>query len=233
MVTLLQRSFPQATVRAQAYAAAPDFSSIHNDFDVHLPAGSLMRHFRQSLVDFEQSKPYLKAATPLVQRYQRRLGEDRSRLRVGICWRSGMMDVQRNKNYVSLSAWEGILRRSECVFVNLQYGECQQEVSSANQEFDTYINHWPDVNLKDDLEDVAAIMMGLDLVISAGTAVAQMAAALGVPVYLFTPDNAENWPNFGQDYYPWYTNVRLFKFADGHPEIALEQISEALNKFKA
>jgi tetratricopeptide (TPR) repeat protein len=228
MVTLFQRSFPEATVRPQAYSPAPSFTPVYQDFDHHIPAGSLMRFFRNQISDFERSKPYLIADPTLVARYKNRLGSDHSRLRVGICWRSGLMDTQRNTNYASLSDWQAILRNPNCVFVNLQYGDCKTEIENAQHEFNTYINHWPDVNLKNDLEDVAAIIAGLDLVITAGTAVAQMAGALGVPVFMFAPKNS--WTNLGQDYFPWYSNISLFSFENNQPQEALDAIAIELSK---
>ncbi len=228
MTTLFQRSFPQAVVRPQAYAPAPNFTPIHQDFDQHIPAGSLMRVFRNQISDFKKSKPYLVADPTRVTRYKNRLGSDHSRLRIGICWRSGLMDTQRNTNYAPLSDWEAILKHQNAVFVNLQYGECTREIQNAQNEFHVPINHWPDVDLKNDLEDVAAIITGLDLVISAGTAVAQMAGALGVPVLMFTPKNS--WANLGQDYYPWYPNVSLFTFEENQPREALDTIALELLK---
>ncbi len=228
MVTLFQRSFPAVTVRPQAYAPAPSFTPVYQDFERHIPAGSLMRFLRNHISDFKRSKPYLVANPTLVDRYKNRLGSDHSRLRVGICWRSGLMDAQRNLNYAPLSDWQAILSNPNCVFVNLQYGDCKTEIENAQQAFGTYINHWPDINLKNDLEDVAAIIAGLDLVISAGTAVAQMAAALGVPVFMFAPKNS--WTNLGQDYYPWYSNVSLFSFENNQPKEALDAIATELSK---
>jgi hypothetical protein len=59
--------------------------------------------------------------------------------------------------------------------------------------------------------DTAAIMMGLDLVICCDTAVAHLAGALGVPVWLalsLVPD--WRWLLQREDS-PWYPGMRLFR----------------------
>jgi ADP-heptose:LPS heptosyltransferase len=63
----------------------------------------------------------------------------------------------------------------------------------------------------DDLMDAAAVMMNLDLVISADTALAHLAGALGVPVWVALPFEADwRWMS-GRDDCPWYPTMRLFR----------------------
>jgi hypothetical protein len=59
--------------------------------------------------------------------------------------------------------------------------------------------------------DTAAVMMNLDLVIAPDTAVAHLAGALGVPIWValpFAPD--WRWP-LDREASPWYPTVRLFR----------------------
>ena len=63
----------------------------------------------------------------------------------------------------------------------------------------------------DDFVDTAAVIKNLDLVISPDTAVAHLAGALGVPVWVtvpFTPD--WRWM-LGRTDTPWYPTMRLFR----------------------
>jgi hypothetical protein len=62
-----------------------------------------------------------------------------------------------------------------------------------------------------DFEDTAAVVANLDLVVAVDTAVAHLAGALGVPVWLAVP-----WPPdwrwlLGRDDSPWYPTMRLFR----------------------
>jgi ADP-heptose:LPS heptosyltransferase len=59
--------------------------------------------------------------------------------------------------------------------------------------------------------DTAAIMMNLDLVITSDTAVAHLAGALGVPVWVALPLSPDwRWLDEREDS-PWYPTMRLFR----------------------
>jgi len=63
----------------------------------------------------------------------------------------------------------------------------------------------------EDFTDTAAVMMNLDLVVTSDTAVAHLAGALGVPVWValrFIPD--WRWLLERSDS-PWYPTMRLFR----------------------
>lgn len=63
-----------------------------------------------------------------------------------------------------------------------------------------------------DFHDTAAIIAGLDLVISVDTAVAHLAGALGKPVWVlpYAPEADWRWMQHRQDS-PWYDTARLFR----------------------
>jgi len=59
--------------------------------------------------------------------------------------------------------------------------------------------------------DTAAVIMNLDLVISSDTAVAHLAGALGVPVWVALPTIPDwRWLLDREDC-PWYPTMRLFR----------------------
>jgi ADP-heptose:LPS heptosyltransferase len=59
--------------------------------------------------------------------------------------------------------------------------------------------------------DTAAVMQCLDLVISSDTAVAHLAGALGVPVWVALPLPAEWRWLWEREDSPWYPTMRLFR----------------------
>jgi len=227
LVSILRRSFPDYLVRPQSYFDAPDMGSPFSDFDFHIPAGSLMGVFRRKIEDFSKSGPYLVPEKSLVELYDTRLGPRDGKLRVGICWRSGDLSAIRNKSYTALSEWEPILILKNIQLVNLQYGDCEKELAAVSEHLGVYINRWPDLNLKDDLDETAALIKTLDLVISVGTATAQLAAAVGAETYLLT--YKPTWTTFGCDYNPVYPNVKnLAVPVDDHIRSLIPLVAEAL-----
>ncbi|GEM_PF-5296786 len=80
--------------------------------------------------------------------------------------------------------------------------------------------------------DLAAAHGALDLVISAPTAAAASAAAVGTEVRFLTA--GRTWPQLGTDAYPWYRETHVFspaKFGDW--KAVMPQISDALTQLRS
>ena len=59
--------------------------------------------------------------------------------------------------------------------------------------------------------DTAAVMKNLDLVVTSDTAVAHLAGALGVPVWVALPYSPDWRWLLGREDSPWYPTMRLFR----------------------
>jgi len=196
------------TVRASAFDPSNFNVSLFNDFDYHIPLGSLAGLYRQTLQDFDRSLPYVVTDAAVKDRFSQRLAGFEGKLKVGICWRSGLLNADRNKNYTAIIDWGKILELPNCVFVNLQYGDCEAELIEAENRFGISILRWPDLDLKNHIDDSLALIECLDLVVTTGTAVHSMAGSLGKPTLMMLGEWCVG--NFGTDYYPWNPNTRCF-----------------------
>ena len=206
LVSLFQRSFPHCHVRKQHFDVLSGLAS-ERDFDYHIPMGSLAQLFRNDISSFQRGKPYLIADAVRVNDFRNRLTPYQDKKVIGICWRSGIVTADRGLHYAPLSSWKPIFDIQNTAFINLQYGDCAKELQQAREVLGIDIIEWADLDLRNDLEGVAALMQNLDCVISVGTAVAQMAGALGKHLMLMTP---RGWTLFGQNHYPWFGNTDLF-----------------------
>ena len=205
LLPMLQRSFPQFTVREQAMSEPDGGTPLLQDYDFQLPIGSLPLLLMKQRSAFEGLGGYLQPAQAEVDRFGSRLASFAGQRKVGICWRSHKLSATRNRKYTTLHEWGPILARPDTVFVNLQYGDCEQEIIEVERALGTRILRWPDLDLKDDLEGVLGLMHHLDLVITPSTAVLGFAGAAGRPtVYL----GHQNWLMLGEsERYPWYASV--------------------------
>lgn len=81
----------------------------------------------------------------------------------------------------------------------------------------------------EDFSDTAAIVAGLDLVITIDTSVAHLAGAMGVPVWVLVA-HAPDWRyHLARSDNPWYPTMRLFRQErDGDWSGAIERAAEAL-----
>jgi tetratricopeptide (TPR) repeat protein len=205
---LFERSFPAASF----HGTSKDETAVlinASDIDVQTAAGSLPRFVRKSLDAFPKQAAYLQADLQRIAYWQSEVNRLGNGLKVGICWRSGLQSGERHRLYSLLSEWGPILRTAGVEFINLQYGECSAELAEAEQLFGVKIHHFSEINLRDDLDDSAALTSTLDLVISAATAVAEMAGALGIEVWRID-DYLKPWTALGTNAMPWHPSMQLF-----------------------
>jgi hypothetical protein len=125
-----------------------------------------------------------------------------------------MLAAKRAKYYSALDMWEPILKIPGATFVSLQYGDAAEEIARVRENFGVEI-HTLDVDLKDDIDGAAALSAAVDLAISAPTAAAANAGAVGTEVWFLTA--GRTWPQLGTDEYPWYRKTHVYspaKFGD-------------------
>jgi len=213
LVATLARSFPSITVRPPSHNTSNLCKTLVEDFDYHIPMGSLPGLYRNDIEDFKKSKPYIIVDEIKKNKYNSRLTHTADKLKIGICWRSGLMTAGRNTEYTSLEDWGPVLTRPDCFFVNLQYGDCEAELLAAEEKFGVQIIRWADLDMKNDIDDVFALISCLDLVVTAGTAVCPMSAAIGKPTLVL--QSRWDWPNLGTNYYPWFSNIYCFTAEPG------------------
>jgi ADP-heptose:LPS heptosyltransferase len=80
-----------------------------------------------------------------------------------------------------------------------------------------------------DVRDTAASIMNLDLVITVDTITAHLAGALGKPVWILLPREADWRWMIGRDDSPWYPAARLFRNqSDADWSAVISQAKQAL-----
>ena len=226
---LVQRSFPDAIVGHY-------LSTMHNGKDLRLvpwaqkpdyvlPLGSALAQMRTSLHDFPETS-FLRPEPVRAETYRSALSQ-KPGLKVGICWRSMMINAQRQKYFSSIELWGPILRLEGVHFVNLQYGDCASEIALAKSLHGVDIEVIDGLDLKNDLDGAAALSAACDLVISAPTAASALAGAVGTEVWFLTAGPV--WPQLGTDHYPWYPASKVFSPDEfgNWPEV-MPRIAEAL-----
>ncbi|MDP6173643.1 MAG: hypothetical protein QGF09_05700 [Rhodospirillales bacterium] len=72
----------------------------------------------------------------------------------------------------------------DALFVNLQYGGTDLEIEEARAQTGARIFTDPEIDRFDDLEGFAALVDGLDLIITTSNVTAHFAGALGKPCWL-------------------------------------------------
>jgi tetratricopeptide (TPR) repeat protein len=176
--------------------------------------------------------PYISADPELVQAWRGRLA-GRAGFKVGISWQGNpkyAADRQRSiplRHFLPLARLEGValfsLQRGfgaeQLAALNAEKGTgpiCRHGPSGAQHKLD--LSPFPVVDFGPDFDtaagafmDTAAVMRNLDLVVTSDTAIAHLAGAMGVPVWVALGSFADwRWLDDREDS-PWYPTMRLFR----------------------
>jgi tetratricopeptide (TPR) repeat protein len=174
-------------------------------FDCHCPLMSLPLAFATELATIPAQIPYIVPAYQDVALWRERL--PRCRPLIGLVWSGERShDNDRNRS-LRLETLLPLLRMSDVTFVSLQH-EVRDEDRALLQEQSAVV-HIGD-RFRDFCDTAAAVSL-LDAVISADTAVAHLAGAMGKPLLLLLPFGADfRWLRERDDS-PWYPTARLFR----------------------
>jgi tetratricopeptide (TPR) repeat protein len=190
LVTLYQRSFPDAAVISRRLDGSPPVIPSNVKVDVQVPLFNLPSYLRQKPADFPLTHSFLKADPKLITVWRERVASLGTGQKIGLAWTSRAHDLansMRKRHSLDLMDCEALLRRDRCHFINLQYGDVAKELEDVRQKIGVAITAFPDLDLFDDLESVAALLVNLDCVVAINSAVAHLAAALGVKTRALVP----------------------------------------------
>jgi tetratricopeptide (TPR) repeat protein len=227
LVPLMQRSFPSARILTWRQPGDPGNAE---GIDYQIPIASLGRYLRPTLGSFPVHDGYLRADPQRVAYWQRRLHGLGTGARIGFSWRSGDSSGERALACTDLSQWRCLFARASATFVCLQYDECAAEIEALRRAGHANVVRFPEVDYFDDLDEVAALMEALDLVVSAPNAVSIEAAALGVPTWQL--GYGMDWQCLGTEANPWFPAMRRFerKWNESWDEV-LQRVAENLDAF--
>lgn len=204
LVPLFAHSYPEALVVPRTHPPHP--AMLHSSIDFQSGAGSLAQWLRPTIDSFPAHDGYLTPDPARVALWRRRLAALGTGLKVGFSWTSHKTAGTRCLHYASLEQWQPIFTVRGIQFVNLQYGDCAEELQSAAQRSRAALHVFPEVDFFDDLAEGAALVKALDLVISAPTATSFLSAAVGVPTWMMVYSSP--WQALGTHGIPWFPAMR-------------------------
>ena len=214
LVALFQRSFPEAQVVSHStwlvnQVMIRGAHIARDEYDAWTRLGTLLRGYRRSIEAFPaRPQGFLTADPERVEHWRRTLAEFGPGPKVGVLWKSLKMNAARSRFFSPFEQWRQVLDRPGVTFVNLQYGNCAEELAKAKADYGVDIVQPPGIDLKLHLDDLAALCVALDLTIGPATATTNIAAAAGAKTWFISTPDA--WPRLGTNFYPWYTQARVF-----------------------
>jgi tetratricopeptide (TPR) repeat protein len=174
-------------------------------FDCHCPLLSLPLAFGTELATIPAQIPCVAPADQDVALWRERL--PRRLPLVGLVWSGERSHDNDSNRSLRLEALLPLLQMPDATFVSLQHEVRDEDAGLLQQQ--PAVVHVGD-RLRD-FADTAAVVSLLDAVISADTAVAHLAGAMGKPLLLLLPFGADfRWLRERDDS-PWYPTARLFR----------------------
>jgi tetratricopeptide (TPR) repeat protein len=174
-------------------------------FDYHCPLMSIPLAFRTDLATIPAAVPYIHSDPSRVAAWREKLG-DKRKPRVGLVW-SGSLLLKNDKRSMALTEILPLVGDwAEWVCLQKEVGESETALLASR----------PDVRFVgrelNDFADTAALIELMDVVVSVDTAVANLAGAMGKPVWILLPYIPMDWRwMLNREDSIWYPTARLFR----------------------
>nr|WP_241023676.1 tetratricopeptide repeat protein [Paraburkholderia sp. Ac-20340] len=199
-------------------------------WDYYAPMLSLPLAFNTQRDTIPATVPYLHAHPQLAHQWATRMRAQHSNGRpcIGLVWAGGhsgtVLDRRRSLDAAAIAP---LLNWPHAQWLSLQKPESAQK-QLPHARFPQVIDWMDEV---DDFADTAALIAGLDLVISVDTSVAHLAAAMGKRVWLLNRyAGCWRWLRNREDS-PWYPGMRIFtQRTRGDWTDVLARVLEALQR---
>ena len=116
-----------------------------------------------------------------------------------------------NEKSLKLEDFNNLFEKKNCNFINLQYGNVENEINNYNNNFNKNVISLENLDLFNDFDNLASVLKNLDLFISVSNSTAHLAGALGVKTLLIRPENHAifHYWNQPRNQTPWYKSITL------------------------
>jgi tetratricopeptide (TPR) repeat protein/ADP-heptose:LPS heptosyltransferase len=181
-----------------------------NEYDYHVPMGSLPRFFRQNAKNFKAtSRGWLTASEPRTQELREKFTKDGTKVLIGISWHSTRPRDGAESKVISLSQLAKKLNGPKVKLVSLQYGDVNTELTELKEKTNIDVLQVHEIDNMKDIDGLSSLIMACDRVVSISNATIHLAGALGKKSDALIAFSSDwRWGNERDRGY-WYDSVRL------------------------
>lgn len=224
LLSIYRASFPDIEFVAKDGFAPGNLPS---NSRVALAIGSLPALFRRHEADFPR-RPYLVAPASAKERAAPLLGQADGRLKVGISWRGGTEASRLRLRTLDMDTIAQLAQVPGIQWFSLQYGDCQEDIRLLEDKYGISICH--DTTILADYGSTAALVEGLDLIVTVCTSIVHLAGALGKKVWVLAPKVPEWRYGLYAPYMLWYSDVEVLRQSrQGDWSVLVEEIKRRLS----
>ena len=156
---------------------------------------------------------------------------NKSKKIIGLSWKSKNLDIGQSKS-MQLADLEELLKDKKYEFINLQYGDVDNEIRQLDQRGITIYDD-RSIDKFNDLESLFAITSLCDMVITTSNVTAHIAGALKIKVFLLLPKfRGRVWYWEDQNISSWYPSIEIIEQdIDGSWEIAINKLETKIKNY--
>jgi tetratricopeptide (TPR) repeat protein len=204
----LARSFPTCRVLPTGQGRGLAWLAEVGEIDYYVPLGDLPRHFRRSRDQFPRHIGFLHAEPTRVAHWRSVLAEAGPPPYVGFSWKGGTPGTRSKLRTMKAGDFAAISSEGSSTWVCLQYGDVAAQLEDAARH-GLACCYWPDAVA--DLDEFAALVSALDLVITVCNTTVHYAGACGRPVWVLAPKVPEWRYGARGDKMPWYPSASVYR----------------------
>ncbi len=132
-------------------------------------------------------------------------------LKIGFCWRGPVSLLGHFLRYPPLESFQLLFKDKNIKLINLQYQSTMEESQLLESWLSTArVIHLPTIDLKDDVDELAAIISACDLVISPSTTMFEFAGSLGVKTWVYKTTTEVDWTFTPAYFYGIHQTVSIY-----------------------
>jgi tetratricopeptide (TPR) repeat protein len=189
---LFSRSFPEVRFFPRTVSQQDGGSPVWDYHEIvetlrpthHVLAGDLMGRFQVGMGRTPPGDGYIDADPEERRLWSEWLASLGGKPKVGLSWRSGDPDAVRSEFYFDLETVVDALGVDQASYVSIVYIDASAEIEALAASRNIEVFDPPDLDQRNELGRVAALISSLDLVVSVDNAVGAIAASCGVPTIL-------------------------------------------------
>lgn len=179
-----------------------------DEYDYHLPMGSLPKFYRSEIKDFEkQPEKYLKTNVDIDAEIAVKLNKYKIMKKIGISWKS-KNPLSGMKRSAGLEDIIKYINDEQAIFINLQYGDVSEEISMARKKGINIITYDKIDNMKN-IDGLLSLINFCDEVVSIDNSTVHFAGAIGKKTEVLMHESADfRWEMKGETT-KWYKSLKL------------------------
>ena len=203
LLPILSRSFPDIMFIDKS---TPFDGSL---YDAQIPIASLpvVMNVNPDIVD--RRVPYLLDNEALTKSLENSLHPKKS-LKCGVAWKSNNQKLSKNKS-ILLSDLNSIFQIDGYEFINLQYGDTQEEIKELEINHGAKLITIDGIDLFNNIDGLLSIIKTCDFIVTTSNVTAHLAGALGKATLLLVPYSAGRiWYWHEEAISSWYPSISLY-----------------------